>query len=353
MIGVKTVGSATLIAYDVKCILVTDPWMGEEDHAYFGSWNLPYNIPAAEKKEIYSTEYVWFSHGHPDHLNPYSVNRFKGKKILLPDHVGGRIARGFIEKGFDVEILPDKTWVRLSNNIRIFCITTIIQDAVLLVEINDHLFVDINDSGAKGCRKLIRKIARAYKHTYMLKYSGYSEADMFNFYDEEGNFIEPLLFTYKSNLKSGDHLSREAKSMGLSNVIPFSSFHHYQREDSAWANAYSHSIENISTGFHSDLNFISPFAIINCVTGEISNLEVKKNVLKLKPAEFYGDNWSEELSKEDVKKIHTYFKKRERINKFISFINFRVGGKDNIIKLQGEKIKELHLKCREVASWQR
>ena len=33
MIGIRTTGNATLIAYDGKPVLVTDPWLGEEDAA--------------------------------------------------------------------------------------------------------------------------------------------------------------------------------------------------------------------------------------------------------------------------------------------------------------------------------
>ena len=56
MIGIRTTGNATLIAYDGKPVLVTDPWLGEEDAAYFGSWNLAYKI----SEDIQSAEYVWF-----------------------------------------------------------------------------------------------------------------------------------------------------------------------------------------------------------------------------------------------------------------------------------------------------
>ena len=37
MIGLSTIGNATLIAYDDNPILATDPWFGDEDPAYFGS----------------------------------------------------------------------------------------------------------------------------------------------------------------------------------------------------------------------------------------------------------------------------------------------------------------------------
>jgi len=33
MLGVSTIGNATLIAYDGGPMLVTDPWLGDEDSA--------------------------------------------------------------------------------------------------------------------------------------------------------------------------------------------------------------------------------------------------------------------------------------------------------------------------------
>ncbi|WP_089940995.1 hypothetical protein [Candidatus Entotheonella palauensis] len=69
MTSVTTIGNATMVIRDDEVVLVTDPWMGEEDHAYFGSWNLSHKIPESIKKDMFSTKYVWFSHGHPDHLN--------------------------------------------------------------------------------------------------------------------------------------------------------------------------------------------------------------------------------------------------------------------------------------------
>src|SRR5690242_11301620 len=114
MAHVKTVGNATLIAFDPHPVLVTDPWFGDIDSAYFGSWTLEREIPAAERSEMLAADWVWFSHGHPDHLNPGSLPAFKGKRILLPDHVGGRIQQSLDEAGFSTDILPDRRWVELS-----------------------------------------------------------------------------------------------------------------------------------------------------------------------------------------------------------------------------------------------
>src|SRR5689334_14762859 len=130
MLGVKTIGNATLIAYDDVPVLATDPWFGDEDEAFFGSWGLPYQIPAAERNDILRAKYLWFSHGHQDHLNPHSIQRLRHLPILLPDHVGGRIRNDLEAEGYDVKMLPDGRWVQLSKRTRIFCIADYNQDAI-------------------------------------------------------------------------------------------------------------------------------------------------------------------------------------------------------------------------------
>ena len=82
-VGIKTIGNATLIAYDNVPILATDPWLNN-DPAYFGSWILSYKIPDEELKNILDSKYIWFSHGHPDHLNHSSLKE-KSVDDELPD----------------------------------------------------------------------------------------------------------------------------------------------------------------------------------------------------------------------------------------------------------------------------
>lgn len=88
-LGFDTIGNATLICYDRGPVLVTDPWV--QGSAYFGSWGLSHAVPEEQMDVIERSEFVWISHGHPDHLNPDSESYFLGKKILLPNHFGARI----------------------------------------------------------------------------------------------------------------------------------------------------------------------------------------------------------------------------------------------------------------------
>src|SRR5579862_1353915 len=123
-----TIGNATAICYEDKPVLVTDPWI--EGSAYFGSWKLSHEVPPAQRDAARAARYVWFSHGHPDHLNADSLPLFSDKQILLPDHVGGRIARDLARQGFRVRVLRDREWVELSPRVRVLCIADYNQDEI-------------------------------------------------------------------------------------------------------------------------------------------------------------------------------------------------------------------------------
>ena len=53
MLKLSTVGNATLIAYDKEPILTTDPWISDEDYAYFGSWIGTHKNLVGFKKEFF------------------------------------------------------------------------------------------------------------------------------------------------------------------------------------------------------------------------------------------------------------------------------------------------------------
>ena len=154
-----SIGNATLIFKENNNpILSTDPWLGDEDPAYFGSWISSHEIPKSVKSEISRSKYIWYSHGHPDHMNPESLQRFKSNKILLPDHYGSRIFKDIKSYGFDVDVLPDRKWIELTKFLKIQSITTHRQDGILLVEFCGKLFINLNDAGASTCSRYIKKI---------------------------------------------------------------------------------------------------------------------------------------------------------------------------------------------------
>lgn len=331
MARVATIGNATLIAYEQnRPVISTDPWFGDEDDAYFGSWNLTHKIPTYLKNDVLNSNFIWFSHGHPDHLNPATLKRLKGKKILLPDHVGSRIASDLLEKNYLVEILPDRTWIDISKEIKIMCITTLAQDSILLLEVNKSLFINLNDAGTRGATSFIKNISKTYKQTYLLSLSGYGDADMINFYDYEGKFIVPPA---KNNIFVGEQLSLSAKSVGANIVVPFSSHHQYQRSDSVWAQEYVTPLYAYTKGLHEDIVFIPPFVNIDCETNLYEEIGPDALTVTVRKPEDFGDNWSDELEKNDISLIEKYFQEKELVRKRLGFIKFIVGGKTNTVIL--------------------
>lgn len=168
MFGFETIGNATLIVHDGGPILATDPWIRGEP--YFGSWGMSHQIPLDVLDHIKRSRYLWFSHGHPDHLNADSLHELSDRQILVPDHVGGRIARSMTDAGLNVRVLPTKEWIELSRNIRVMCLPDYNQDATLLVAAGDHLIVDLNDGSARGYQMFIRRLARSFKQRYRERY---------------------------------------------------------------------------------------------------------------------------------------------------------------------------------------
>jgi len=329
-----TTGNATIIAYDNKPLLVTDPWIGDEEPAYFGSWVLSHKIPSELKDDISRCQYVWFSHGHPDHLNPSSLERYRGKKILLPDHVGGRIFKDLTPGGYDVTVLPDREWVQLSDNVRIHCITTRIQDGILLIDICGKLFINLNDAGTRDASRYIRSISRHYEHVYVMALSGYGDADMINFFNEDGSFVVPRA---ARKPVVGRQLGNLAKATGAHTVIPFSSFHQYQREDSIWAQNYTTPMSAFIEGLPSEVNYVAPFSSFDCQTLAVDTYKAEEHRVTPKPAAVFGDNWSDQLDKGDVAAITAYFARKDRLQNYLGFVNFRVGGRDTTIGMRGPK----------------
>ena len=89
MIGFETTGNATITIFDDIPVLTTDPWINGKP--YFGSWSHAYEIPKEQLNNILVSKYIWLSHGHPDHIDPDSLDLFKekiGSDVNILDQVG-------------------------------------------------------------------------------------------------------------------------------------------------------------------------------------------------------------------------------------------------------------------------
>ena len=335
-LGFETIGNATVICYDRGPVLVTDPWL--VGSAYFGSWILSHEIPEQQMEAMTRCKYVWVSHGHPDHLSVDSLQLLRGKQILLPDHYGGRIHRELEGLGLSGQILPDRTWHDLSDKLRVMCIADYNQDAVLLVDLGGVLFINLNDANDTGWGQFVRETVRGYKTTFLAALSGYGDADMMNFFDEDGHRIPPAA---AKKIPPGLDIALRVERYGARFFIPFSSMHRYQRRDSIWANEYTTSLADYPKGFHSKTAEILPAYIrYDCVTGSLEALNPAEVPARVVEPEEFGDNWADPLGRDDMVKISKYFQPIRHLAEIFSHITLRVGGRDYTVGLGGRKKKK-------------
>jgi hypothetical protein len=334
-LGFETVGNASLIVHDGKPILVTDPWLSGD--AYFGSWGLAYEIPTEQAEAMRDAPFVWFSHGHPDHLHPGSLPQFKQRRILVADHVGGRIASDLRGGGFDVTVLKDNVWCPLSERIKVMTLADYNQDSVLLVDVGGRLVVNLNDATDKGWGGQIRRMIKRYPTSFALRLSGYGDADMINFVDENGDRLKsgPEL-RKERGYQVGAQIARSTDTFGTRFSVPFSSFHRYQRTDSDWANGCTTSLDDMATGYDSNRSELLPaFIRYDCIRDDVERLDPEPGPQLLLAPEDFGDVWSDELSTEEESIVVNYFRAVDHVREYLGFIVLRVGGRETTVSLDG------------------
>ncbi len=167
--------------------------------------------------------------------------------------------------------------------------------------------------------------------------SGYGDADMIHLFNEDGTFIVPRAARRPS---VGAQLNNLCKATGARAVLPFSSFHQYQRDDSIWAQAYTTPFDSFQKGLSPDIEFIPPFSSVDCRTGAVETQPHEELAVGTpRPSTDYGDNWSDQLEPRDVAALEAYFARKEAVRKFLGFVTFKVGGREHTIGMDGRKTR--------------
>jgi L-ascorbate metabolism protein UlaG (beta-lactamase superfamily) len=341
MLGFETIGNATLIAHDGVPVLATDPWICGEP--YFGSWGMSHVIPPDQLDHIRRSAFVWFSHGHPDHLNADSLDALSGKAILLPDHVGGRIERSMKESGLNVRVLPTKRWVELSPNVKIMCLPDYNQDAALLIAIGRDLVIDLNDGGALGYQRFIGGLAREYRRRYVLALRNYGDADMMNLWDEQGGFLPPPAAQKPAIGKLYEALARQYHA---THVVPFSCFHRYQRSDSIWAARYATPMEAHRQGFTTrDAELLPAFVRVDLERDVVTELAPAPSPEIVKEPSEFGDDWATPLERDEVRLCESYFEQKSHLVQTLGFIGLKIGGREHRIVLNRGNRRGISFEC--------
>lgn len=328
-LGFETIGNATLIVHDRKPLLATDPWLSGS--AYFGSWGLSHEVPAEQLEHVLKAESIWISHGHPDHLHMESLALLRTKKILLPDHSGKRIKDFLESEGYDVAVLTDRKWYQLSERVKICSVSDWNQDGILLVDLDGTLVVNLNDASDRSWGYFVkREIAKA-NTSFLLALSGYGDADMINFIDNEGKRIPPVAAL---RIPPGKAIAKRCENLGAKYFIPFASHHRYERTDSNWANEYTTSAAEQRLGFESEhAELIDPFVRYDVLKSHLEHINPVLRIADLHEPEEFGDRWDETLAMSEIQTFNNYFERFLTLDRVLDEVIVAVGGKEHRVKV--------------------
>lgn len=321
----ETMGNATCLVFENGApIIVTDPWL--VGAAYFGSW-AHYHPPSYNQRlRCLAAPFVFFSHGHPDHLHPQSVSLLsRDTTILLGDHYHAGIYQYFISQGFrDVRVCTDKVWMRLSPGVRILPISNMNQDTILLIEAGDALIIDLNDSPLMGEGAYLRRIIRRYKNSYLLALCT-NNADMINFVDENRKVVFGPEDRKKGTVIA---MSKRCKYLGVQSFCCFSSQHLYVRSDSAWANKYHITWSDMQRHWPSKvIRLVEPYVTVSLESGAITRNHPDQTPDLSQMTDGTGeDDWSDRLTPEERRDVELYILKYKSLRSKMDFVEFVVGG---------------------------
>ena len=340
----ETIGNATILfSADGKPVLATDPWL--VGTCYYGSWSLDHALTPKQIGDIKNSEFLWISHGHPDHLHHESLQLIpKGKKILVPDHYDRDIANHLADQGFSVEILKYRTWRRLHPRLEVVCLDNENQDAILIARFGDALVINLNDSPYFGEVRYIRRLVRNHpnRRVFVLQLCSI-DADMKNFVDAEGKrTIDP-----PETLKPGAiwAVARGAEQLGAKYFCCSSSQHVYVRSDSVWANAYRIGFDDLERFWsRPEVRLVPPFVTMNVDTETYVENHPGRQTDFFQITDATGDDdWNERLTEEEWDSVNAFFLRLQMLGQFIDFIEVSVGGESRRIAVHPRRVRRMHV----------
>lgn len=338
----ETLGNASIqIFADGKPLLITDPWL--RGKAYFGSWALDKPLTEQQISNALASQFVWISHGHPDHLHHESLEMFaKGTKFFVADHYDPEIAQMLKDMGFDVTIMEYRKWYPIGPNVRMFAVDNENQDSILAIEAGDHLLLNINDSPLCGEFGFFKKLIAGYRKENVYVFALCAiDADMKNIVDSNGRRITPPPEVLKKGM-----IWRTARLMdllGAGHYVSSSSQHIYVRGDSVWANDYRVVWSDVLQHWNRpSLDKLQPFVTVDLDTHEVTQNHPSLESDTSQITDATGDDdWDETFTADDWNAAREFFGKYETLTEVVDFVDLTVGGERQRIAINSQRIASL------------
>ena len=206
--------------------LAMDPWI--EGSVFNNSWNLLSKTQEKSIENLKKSQFIWFSHEHPDHFNPANLKIFTEKNNFLFQKTIDRRVVKFLKKITpNIKELKINETLQLSKDFSVEVIPFQYLDSMLIVKINNLTILNLNDCDIKNDFQLdFIKKKTGLIDILMVQFSyalGKSNKDSKK---ERENWSDEIL----------KKLSKNIKFLNPKCVIPFASFCYFSRYDNFYMN---------------------------------------------------------------------------------------------------------------------
>lgn len=257
----ETLGHASLLIRDDggAPVLLTDPWL--TGSCYWRSWWLQ-NYPDQHLlNDVNRVPYCFITHEHPDHFHTASIRTLNRDTLFLApalpeEHIGTYLAA----HGCRAEVVPPLEWKTLRPGVRILSIPLFNDDSALLVDTPTAFIINLNDS--KPRRQQLRQLRRALDALVPAKtrilLSSYSPASIVNSFTRNAERV-----SLRDKRDYVEYICGNCATLRADFYMPFASQVIYRRSDSAWANDFKVTYDDLRAHWRATATLLPPFVRMN------------------------------------------------------------------------------------------
>lgn len=267
---VETLGHAGLLLRDDTGapVLFTDPWV--VGSCYWRSWWLQHYPSAAQVEELRTVPYCLITHEHPDHFHTASIRQLgPAVRYLSPEFPQGRITDYLRTQGHQAAVVPALAWVTIHPGVRILSVPLFNDDSALIVDTPTAVLVNLNDSKPRTwqlrqLRASLDELALAKRRVLLCSYS---PASIVNSFVRDARRI--------SMREKADYVravSEHCQVLRIDDFLPFASQVIFKRRDSAWANDFKVTFEDLRTHWTGATRLLPPYTTLDLSSGTFSSV---------------------------------------------------------------------------------
>ena len=292
---------------DNKNSLVMDPWVNGS--VFNNSWNLITSTKEKSIKLLQKSNFIWFSHEHPDHFNPANLKMLPKNKAFIFQKTKDKRVINFLKKlSNNIIELNYNDEFNISDNfsIKVFPFQDI--DSYSLIKIQNKTILNLNDCHIKKVNEL----------NHIKKIAGSIDVLLAQFSYAIGNTNESETYARKKNADEIlINLTNMIKVLSPKYFVPFASFCYFSNKENYYLNDSINKVDET-------INYLN------------------KNLSNTKILCFYpGDTWDFDSKWDNQNAIEKYIEDYKKMNvidhkinqySFYHLKNFSLKFIDNVIK---------------------